>query len=352
MRYGLQSDVRNAEPRPPAPHASGQAALTNDPGPLFLVGMPRSGTKLLRDLLNQHSRIAIPDIETEFLPYLAHRLERLGEAADPAAFSALYAQLVRLNYFDFRRLQGEIISEQRWFGACRSFGAAGVFEALIRQEVAAPPGSGIVWGDKSPGYIDDIPLISGLYPQARVLHIVRDVRDYCLSIHRAWGKDMLRAAERWSDGLSQARRDGRVLGARYLEIRYEDLLTDTEATLRQICGFLGLAFEPAMLTLSRPSENLGSTRGVASVVAHNSGKYLQQMAVRELLAVEAIAGETLVACGYGLTHELQPRRRLTTRERLWAQFKDAVNLVRSDTERLGVLGTIWFHMKYYRTTRG
>jgi hypothetical protein len=314
--------------------------------------MPRSGTKLTRDLLNQHSQIAIPNIETEFLPYLHHNLGKFGNIESRAGFNHLYAALTRTNYFDFRRLEGEIITSDRWFSACRSFDAAGVFEALIREEVNAPYGSNVIWGDKSPSYIDDLALIAKLYPDARIVHIVRDVRDYCLSIHRAWKKDMLRAAERWADGVMQARADGSVLQDRYLEVRYEDLLVNTETELRRICEFLGLAFEPSMLMLSRPSENLGSTRGESRVVKDNFGKYSEQMSPATLSAIEAIAGDALAAYGYKLECAPQPRRRLSTFERILAQIKDGVNLVRADTEKLGIARSAYFYLRYFITTRG
>ena len=216
-------------------------------GPLFIVGMPRSGTKLLRGLLNRHPRIGVSRNESEFLPWLAHRFARFGDLRRRERFDAFYAEMLRHSYFRFQREQGRLIDAGRWHAACAEFSAAGVFEALMRTEVDAPRGSGRIWGDKSPSYIDDLPLLKQLYPAARVLHIVRDVRDYCLSMHKAWGKDMLRAAQRWADGVRKARKDGAALGADYLELRYEDLLARTEPELRRVCAFLGVEFEPRML---------------------------------------------------------------------------------------------------------
>ncbi|MCK6525680.1 sulfotransferase, partial [Myxococcota bacterium] len=57
-------------------------------GPLFIVGAPRSGTKLFRDLLRQHPRVAIPLYETELLPRLIQIAPRFGDLADPARFQA------------------------------------------------------------------------------------------------------------------------------------------------------------------------------------------------------------------------------------------------------------------------
>jgi hypothetical protein len=321
-------------------------------GPLFIVGMPRSGTKLLRGLLNRHSRIGIPDIETEFLPWLARRFPRFGDLRERLCFDAFYAQMLRQPYFRYRREQGTPVDAASWHAACRQFSAAGVFEALIRLETDAPPGSARIWGDKSPSYIDDLPLLKRLYPGAKVVHIVRDVRDYCLSIHKAWGKDMLRAAQRWVDGVETARRDAAVLGADYLELRYEDLLTRTQAELQRVCAFLGVDFEPQMLTLSKPEEHRGDARGATRVVAENRGKFRAAMSARTLSRIEELAGPTLLACGYALTLPLRPPRRLPRWRARVAQLTDALQLVRANESGWGYWRVALFHLRYFVTTRG
>lgn len=321
-------------------------------GPLFLVGMPRSGTKLLRGLLNRHPRIGIPDVETEFLPWLARRFERFGDLGSPARFAAFHARITRQTYFRFRREQGAVLEAQRWRAACRELSAAGVFEALIRLEVDAPHGGARIWGDKSPSYIDDLPLLKQLYPQAKVIHIVRDVRDYCLSMRKAWGKDMLRAAQRWADGVDKARHDGAALGQDYLELRYEDLLTGTEGELRRVCAFVGVEFDPRMLTLAKPEENRGDARGATRVVTDNLGKFARAMPPRVLSRVEEIAGPTLLACGYALALPPRPRRRLSALRSRLAQLKDAWNLVRANEGGWGIWRVALFHLRYFVTTRG
>jgi Sulfotransferase family len=320
-------------------------------GPLFIVGMPRSGTKLLRGLLNRHSRIGVADIETEFLPWMARRFARFGDLRQRARFDAFHAAMLRHSYFRLRREQGGLVGAQCWHAACADYSAAGVFEALMRLEVDAPPGSGRIWGDKSPSYIDDLPLLKQLYPAAKVLHIVRDVRDYCLSTHQAWGKDMLRAAQRWADGVRQARKDGADLGPDYLELRYEDLLERTEAELRRVCAFLGVEFEPAMLELGRPAENLGDARGASKVVRGNSGKW-HAMQPQTLARVEEIAGAALLEFGYALALRQRAPRRLGRLEMRLAQLRDGWRLVRAERNGWGLWRRALFHLRYFAATRG
>ena len=75
-------------------------------GPLFIVGLPRSGTKLIRDLANRHTRIAIPVIETEFLPMLFEQWDAWTDLADPERFRAFHAALRSTPYFRLMEAAG------------------------------------------------------------------------------------------------------------------------------------------------------------------------------------------------------------------------------------------------------
>jgi len=326
--------------------------MTGFTGPLFIVGMPRSGTKLLRALLNRHPLIGVASVESEFLPWLARHFARFGDLRERERFDAFYAEMLRHSYFRYRREHGKLIDAARWYEACTDFSAAGVFEALMRVDAAAPRGSARIWGDKSPSYIDDIPLLKQLFPAGKVLHIVRDARDHCLSIRQAWGKDMLRAAQRWADSVHKARQAGAALGPDYLEVRYEDLLANTERELRRVCAFLGVAFEPDMLTLVRPAENLGDARGASKVVDGNRDKFRRAMAPQTVARIEELAGPVLRECGYELVLPPRPVRRLSALEMRLAQLRDAVRLVLTSRSGWGWWRTALFHLRYFVITRG
>lgn len=321
-------------------------------GPLFIIGMPRSGTKLLRNLLNRHARIAIPDIETEFLPWLAQHAGEFSELTLEENFDRFYERVSKAPYFVYRKEAGRCLTARQWQTACRRYDAAGLFEALIRIDVGAPAGSGIIWGDKSPSYIRHVPLLASLFPSARFIHIVRDVRDYCLSINKAWGKDMLRAAQRWADDVGAVSHALSSLPNPHLMVRYEDLLTNAESVLRQCCSLLDLDFDPEMLHLDKPSENLGDAKGQTRIVAENLGKYRQRMPEYTLRRIEEIAGEVLEAHGYSLAIPGTRPRRLGKYEMRMAQIRDGWNLIRSArTERGGYWQALSFHLRYFMTTR-
>ncbi len=239
---------------------------TLDPfyGPLFIVGMPRSGTKLLRTALNEHPKISIPIIETDFLPFWIVHWTGYGDISLWDNFQTFYTNNLSLPYFQYMKEDNQLISAEEWFSLCNSFDLPSVFEALMRHDAKVPEKSEIIWGDKTPSYINHIPTINRLYPQARVIHIVRDVRDYCLSINEAWGKNILRAAQRWNDSIQLIQSDASLLGKRYYEVRYEDLLANPENKLHEICDFLGLPYQKEMMLFSRSSENIGRAKHLLS----------------------------------------------------------------------------------------
>ncbi|MCB9730977.1 MAG: sulfotransferase [Deltaproteobacteria bacterium] len=325
-------------------------------GPLFVVGAPRSGTKLFRDLLRQHSRIGIPIYETEYLPRHAHLASELGELSDPEAFSRFYAWVTRFMYFKYMAEDGTLIPEQTWREACRSYDVQGVFEALIRHDAEVGPDD--IWGDKSPNYRAHLPLLRTLWPQARFIHIIRDARDVCLSSHKAWKKAVLRNAQRWTDEVAGCRRDGRALaqaapGERvYHELRYEDLLQRPEAELSAVCAFLELPFEEAMTRPGRVSENLGDTRGEDRIVAGNTEKWRERMAPRQLEAVEAICGELLQDLGYPLVHPVvRPARRLSKPRMTAYQALDAAQLLRFRVKEWGWRDAVRYTVSAFESTR-
>jgi len=316
-------------------------------GPLFVVGMPRSGTKLLRGLLNEHSRIGIPLNETEFLPDWIARWDRFGDLSDLAAFER-FAEAVSGSVYFVNRLEehGERITARAWHGTCRDYSPAGVFEALIRHDANLTEGA--IWGDKSPGYLAHLPLLDAHFPGARFLHIVRDVRDYCLSMKKAFGKSSTRASQRWRDRIAAAREQSRAFPDRYAEVRYEDLVIDPAPQLQRLCAFLGVDFEPGMLELSRATENIGDARGQRQILSSNIDKWRDNMPGRQRARIERIAGDVMEELGYAVTEH--HRRRVPPPVMLALQAYDGAQLIRKEADKRGWPAAIRFRLRLFRET--
>ncbi|MFT5585565.1 MAG: hypothetical protein ACI9VR_003157 [Cognaticolwellia sp.] len=319
-------------------------------GPLFVVGAPRSGTKLLRTLLNEHSQIGIPDYETEFLPRLLSIQDRFDtESAE--GFNAFYGWATRFMYFKYMAEEGRQLSPEQWLMASPDRSIAGLFEGLCRADGGIPMGQSGVWGDKSPNYRNDLPALRALYPNARFVHIIRDVRDVTLSSQVAWGKDPVRNAQRWMDELNACRAWGASFGPQdYLELRYEDLVHKPKLWLSAICRFIGLPFQDAMLHPSRSAENLGDTKGVVGIVATNTEKWRERMTPDLLQRTEAICGPLLAELGYPLAGDPQRVQRVSPAEMQLRKLADGANLMRFRVRDWGMKDAIRYSASALEST--
>jgi hypothetical protein len=209
----------------------------NLPAPI-IVGVGRSGTTLLRLMLDAHPDVAIPT-ETHFLADL--QLDKLS----------------RLSHDEFLRIVTEgmtwpnlVLDKTEFSAAVRAiqpFSAGAALRCFFRSYAALFGKSR--WGDKTPRYRSCMSTIQSVLPEAHFIHIVRDGRDTALSYRGLWfgpGDDIATQARFWVAEIEAARRQAPEL-LHYREVRYEDLVAQPEATLRSLCLELQLPFEPVML---------------------------------------------------------------------------------------------------------
>ena len=304
--------------------------MTRAEPPFFVVGNPRSGTKMFRELLNRSPDIWISDVESHFIPRFTRDIDRYGNLAERANFDRLVQALRGTRAFWHWTRRGVHVDDERWWSLCRKRDWPGVLEALFRcvheQEIAAPPRpwEEILWGDKTPVYMEDIPLLATLYPRSRFIHLVRDPRDCVLSTQDAWGNTPLRTAQEWADRVRRCRSAGLALGRdRYLELRYEDLVGDVRGQLAGVFDFLGVPVPADAGQFLRVPENLGSARGATEVVTRNRQKWKQTMSVDMRRDIEGIAGDLLQAYGYEREHPGVPVRHLSAARMATYRMRDA-----------------------------
>ncbi|MCU1429550.1 MAG: sulfotransferase, partial [Actinomycetia bacterium] len=211
----------------------------------FVVGCPRSGTTLLRAMLDSHPELAIPG-ESYFVVELAPAFRRRWwRRFDRDAFASAVCGHERFQQWG---LADADVRAALTSAAPTSYADAVrvVYGLYARRHGKAR------YGDKTPNYVLQLPLLAELFPEARFVHIVRDGRDVALSVTNIdeWGpKRVPGAAKYWVQHVGAGRDAGAALGpARYLDIRYEDLVAEPERVLRSVCEFLDLEFDDAMLT--------------------------------------------------------------------------------------------------------
>jgi hypothetical protein len=204
----------------------------------FIVGVPRSGTTLLRLMLDAHPQLAIPP-ETHFIPGAC---KRCRNSAHPAkSFMEFLSSHPRWN--DWHVDKSTLASAVHSLDPFDTRLAINAFYRIYANRFHKPG-----WGDKTPGYLLHMPLIYGLFPEAHFIHVIRDCRDVYLSVKDMWwGPDTPdKTALWWKDRICQARKDASAI-PHYLEIRFDDLVLAPEKTLDKICGFLELKPHTDML---------------------------------------------------------------------------------------------------------
>ena len=208
----------------------------------YVVGSPRSGTTLLRLMLNAHPELAIPP-EAPFV-VSAPAWVRDGERTVDAGRAANY--FLSREWFPVWSIERDELAEAMRLGASITWAEAvrrvfGVYARTCGKALA---------GAKTPLHVLEIGPLSKLLEEARFVHVVRDGRNVALSMREApFGpRDLGTAARHWRDHVQRGHGAGRRLGKRrYLEVRYEALVDGPERELRRVCSFLGFDFDPRML---------------------------------------------------------------------------------------------------------
>ncbi len=276
--------------------------------PIFIIGTERSGSNLLRLILNAHSRIAIPH-PPHIMRYLAHVQPRYGDLGDDDNMRRLIGDILTLidahifpweHTLDVESLL-QAVPQRSTFGA-----VAAIYAQVMRAEGKAR------WGNKSTFMVHFTDEVRAVYPRARFLLLVRDPRDVAVSARRSVFSPChpVLAAELWAAqqalGLSLVER---LPPGTIHTLRYEDLLDGPEAAIAAVCAFLEEDFEPGMLRFfegrearksARLSESWGNTG--KPVLTGNTGKYRTRLSPPDILAVEAICAAPMVALGYAPTH--------------------------------------------------
>ncbi len=324
--------------------------IESNSAPVFIVGMPRSGTKLVRNMLAQHSQLRFSAVETEFFPFWVTRWKTFGSIEDRRQFERFYLMCVNLPFFVQNAERGVYVNWEAWHEACSEFTPSGVFDALMRQILEIPADDQTtMWGDKSPSYIGHVPMLLKHFPTSKIVHVIRDVRDCSLSVNAAWGKNMLRFAQRWHDDVSRCRADGNRLNQSYFEFRYEDLLHGSRNVIESVCEFIGLEYEEEMLSLDPVTENYGDARGLSELLTNNVQKYKSKMCPELVAKIEEVTCSTLRALDYPCASDAKLTR--VPKWRLWYwQIQDGLNLLYASYKERGLIGACRFHHNYFRTS--
>ena len=280
---------------------------TSEIRPIFIVGVHRSGTTLLRYMLSSHSRIYIPP-ESDFIPnFFLH--DPTGELNDRQIARLLRTIFERYRFV--KEWKGNPPDPARFADSLPDRTPASFLDSLYtayaRQYGAER------WGDKTPIYASYIDLLHDIFPGAQFLHIIRDGRDSALSMLDKYEQDEFHvdaffAARNWVRRIRAAQAAGSRIGPElYYELRYENLIDDPEGELRAVCAFLEESYEPAMIEYHRTARKRISVdshffSNVRNPVSRQRvGRWQQEMGEADQRLVQRVAGELLIELDYNLT---------------------------------------------------
>ena len=273
----------------------------------------------MRLMLSQHSLIHIPP-ETECLPRLI--------ATHQGVEFKIGSQEALNTYISFKKAflaQGwnkfpDINDINDWLEDRFTIGQ--LYLAVLKAHANKCGKKDVLWvGDNTPAYILSLGMLAEEFPEAKFIHMVRDVRDIVVSIANApfkscfnvdscvaeWGERMLHgiSAEKW------------LGNERLITIRYEDLVSNTSITLAKLCRFLGVEYDSKMLdyylsadaaAIAMQSHHSNTVRPVST---ESIGRYKKILHRSEIDRITNLAYSPLKAFGYEVTSPMMlPRTNL------------------------------------------
>lgn len=261
----------------------------------FIVGSPRSGTTLLQSVLLTCEGLVIPP-ETQFFAHVR---------ASPPAYADPGRRALQKRLVDYCHSVEMAFDEDRFAQELKARPAktGDVFRALM---IAVGVEAGVeIVGEKSPLHTSHVLEILGMFPGARVLHIVRDPRDVALSWRESWDRTVLAAALRWRRDMQHHELYSDLLPpATYRLLRYEDLVARTEQTAREVSGFLSIPYDPAMCQPHRRKRtgiapHWGHLRRTLEpITSSRVGRWMEELGDDETALVERICGPWMGRHGY------------------------------------------------------
>lgn len=258
---------------------------------IFNVGSRRSGTFWLQRIVTAHPDVSAVGSETHLF---SHGIAPLAERFHHAALGS-------------GQVGSTFIERDVLLDALRGFCDA-VFAPMIE------PGRARL-AERTPLHALHTGLIGDIYPDARIVHIIRDGRDVVRSLlAQQWGPENVAAGAReWRASIETARA-GAGRSSRYLEVRYEDLHADPATRISGLYHWLGLRVDEAILehalAEAKVERNL-DPRGTPA----GSGKWRSVFTPEDLAAFEEVAGDVLYDLGYERAEALGARPRAGLRAR-------------------------------------
>jgi hypothetical protein len=282
--------------------------------PIFVIGTPRSGTTLTARILGNHPHVFMPG-ETHFMHDIYARRVQLGEPSDVAARERILTRLSSLygrynSALDQQRVelvfsQPEVAEELR-----QAANFAELFQRFM--DLQARHKGKIRWGNNAPKDVFHVEEILELFPDAKFIFCVRDIRDFLLSYQGKWRitseehKGRLRELYHpvltsllWKATMRRLPAiNACVPPENFMISRYEDLVTKPTEVIRKICAFIEEPYDEAMQQVA--VKNSSTQQQQSGIFSSSVGLWRQNLTAEEIHVAQSIAGKEMASLGYAL----------------------------------------------------
>ncbi len=262
--------------------------------PIFIGGLWRSGTSLMRAIIASHPQIAIIEYDLKLWTLLYHH-SLLQNWRDPATAQRITERVLRQKKIRKMTVQldrAAIVAQV----AQHAQPDHGVVVAAVLRDYATQVGR-LRWGLKTPLNEFATEQIFAAYPGAKMIHMLRDLRDVVTSrAKRFENAAILETYALWKRSVQLGQRYQALYPDRYIVVRYEDLTADPEAVIRRVCAVIECDFLPEMLTMGRFSRSPSANTGFGDVAHHQVtnvavGRFVQHLPPVEIAFFQSLAAQ-------------------------------------------------------------
>lgn len=273
--------------------------------PVFMIGTQRSGSNLLRLMLNQLNELSSPH-PPHILDRMYPLLDSYGDLAEAENFAQLVEDVCRLVELNPVAWDGVVLDRKDVLSRCRNNSLMAAFGAVY--DVCAEVQNAKTWCCKSLANIKFVDDIEAYFNHPKYIYLYRDGRDVALSFKKAvvGEKHIYNIATNWSrtQEIAIDLRE-KIESDRIFSVSYEQLTAKPEQTARAICDFLGMEYTSSMLDFhkTKEAENASKSSELWSNVTkpidnNNSRKFIKEMSEEDVRIFESVAGHVLDELGY------------------------------------------------------
>ena len=271
--------------------------------PIFIVGVPRSGTTLLQMILNSHSKIAIYS-EIHFFTQIVQLKNIIPHLKSKSEIDEFFEQIKRINHYKYLPGIDELEKTVKSRMYLTSESSYENFYLYLMQEFAKSEKKER-FGEKTPQNINYLEELIKLFPNAKIINIIIDPRAVVNSLVKVdWSSDdIIVNTLKWKIQIINSEQKKMNCNGNYLEVTYESLVENAETTLKTICEFIDVRYDSEMLNyfyhsdnyLSKEKDKIGVTK---NIYQSSTNKWNYELSKSQIYIIQLLLGSYLTKFGY------------------------------------------------------